>query len=46
MPNEENAVPFPVKQMRGDALIDMAAEMMRRNLAKQGIAVPAFNPDP
>ena len=42
----ENAVPAdPVEQMRGDTLIAMAAEMMRRNLAKQGITVPAFNPD-
>ncbi len=47
LPNEENAVPaVPVEQMRGDALIAMAAEMMRRNLVKQGITVPAFNPDP
>ncbi len=47
LPSEENAVPaVPVEQMRGDALIAMAAEMMRRNLAKQGITVPAFNPDP
>ncbi len=47
LPSEENAVPaVPVEQMRGDALIAMAAEMMIRNLAKQGIAVPAFNPDP
>ncbi len=44
LPSEENAV--PVEQMRSDALIAMAAEMMRRNLAKQGITVPAFNPDP
>ncbi len=47
LPSEENAVPaVPVEQMRGDALIAMAAEMMIRNLAKHGIAVPAFNPDP
>ncbi len=47
LPNEENAVPaVPVEQIRGDTLIAMAAEMMRRNLAKQGIAVPAFNPNP
>jgi len=42
--SEKNAV--PVEQMKGDALIAMAAEMMQRNLAKQGITVPAFNPDP
>ncbi len=47
LPSEENAVPaVPVEQMRGDALIAMAAEMMIRNLAKQGITVPAFNPNP
>ncbi len=44
--SEENTVPaVPVEQMQGETLIAMAAEMMRRNLAKQGIIVPAFSAD-
>ena len=44
LPCEGNAVPaVPVEQSQGDALITMAAEMMRRSLAKQGINIPAFN---
>lgn len=31
-------------EVKGNALIAMAAEMMRRNLAAQGIVVPAFKP--
>lgn len=46
LPGEENAVPaVPVKQMQGDALIAMAAEMMRRSVLKQGVTVPAFSAD-
>jgi len=44
LPGEENAV--PVEQIKGDEIIAMAAEMMRKNLAKQGITVPAFCADP
>ena len=40
---EENAV--PVKQTQGEALIAMAAEMMKRSLVKEGIIVPAFSAD-
>ena len=40
---EENAV--PVKPMQGEALIAMAAEMMKRSLVKEGIIVPAFSAD-
>lgn len=43
LPREENAV--PVKQMQGEALIAMAAEMMKRSLVKEGIIVPAFSTD-
>lgn len=43
LPSEENAV--PVEQTQGDALIAMAAEMMKRNLAKDGIIVPTFSAD-
>ena len=44
--SEENAVhAVPVEQMQGDALIAMAAEMMKRSLAKEGIIVPAFSAD-
>ena len=39
--SKENAV--PVKVTDGNSLITMAAEMMRRNLTRQGIFVPAFN---
>lgn len=42
-PREENAV--PVKQMQGEALIAMAAEMMKRSVLKQGVTVPAFSAD-
>ena len=46
LPSEEIAVPsVPVRQMQGEALIAMAAEMMRRSLAKEGIIVPAFSAD-
>ena len=46
LPSEEKAVPaVPVKQTQGEALIAMAAEMMRRSLAKDGIIVPAFSAD-
>ncbi len=46
LPSEENVVPaVPVKQMQGDALIAMAAEMMRRSVLKQGVTVPAFSAD-
>ena len=45
--SEENAVPaVPVETVKikdGNDLIAMAAEMMRRNLTRQGIFVPAFN---
>ena len=34
----------PDAEAKGNAFIAMAAEMMRRNLAGQGIIVPAFNP--
>ena len=34
----------PDEEVKGNALIAMAAEMMRRNLAAQGIVVPAFKP--
>lgn len=40
---EENAV--PVKPMQGEALIAMAAEMMKRSLVKEGIIVPSFSAD-
>lgn len=44
---EINAVPAdPIKVAGGNAFIAMAAEMMRNNLARQGIFVPAFNSDP
>lgn len=44
---EKNAVPAdPIKVTDGNAFISMAAEMMRNNLARQGIFVPAFNSDP
>lgn len=43
LPSEENAV--PVEQTQGKALIAMAAEMMKRSLAKEGIIVPAFSAD-
>ena len=44
---EKNAVPAdPVKVTDGNALIAMAAEMMRNNLARQGVYVPAFNSEP
>lgn len=43
LPGEENAV--PVKQMQGEALIAMAAEMMKRSLVKEGIIIPAFSAD-
>ena len=40
----ENAVPaVPVKVADGNSLITMAAEMMRRNLTRQGIFVSPFN---
>ena len=40
----ENAVPaVPVKVTDGNSLITMAAEMMRRNLTRQGIFVSPFN---
>ena len=43
--NEENAAPAdPGDETKGNAFIAMAAEMMRRNLARQGIFVPAFVP--
>lgn len=43
---EENADPaVPVEQTQGDALIAMAAEMMRRSVLKQGVTVPAFSAD-
>ena len=46
LPSEENTVPaVPVEQTQGDALIAMAAEMMKRNLAKDGIIVPTFSAD-
>ena len=46
LPSKENAVPaVPVRQMQGEALIAMAADMMRRSLAKEGIIVPAFSAD-
>lgn len=46
LPIEENADPaIPVEQMQGEALIAIAAEMMRRNLARDGIIVPAFSAD-
>ena len=35
---------IPDDEVKGNALIAMAAEMMRRNLAAQGIVVPAFKP--
>lgn len=45
--NKENAVPaVPVETVRiknGNILIAMAAEMMRRNLTRQGIFIHAFN---
>ncbi|MDE6580684.1 MAG: helicase RepA family protein [Ruminiclostridium sp.] len=42
--SEENAVPaVPVKVADGNSLITMAAEMMRRNLTRQGIFVSPFN---
>ncbi|MBD5103292.1 MAG: hypothetical protein HDT47_00300 [Ruminococcaceae bacterium] len=42
--SDKNAVPaVPIKVADGNALITMAAEMMRRNLTRQGIFVPAFN---
>ena len=34
----------PDDETKGDTLIAVAAEMMRRNLARQGIIVPAFVP--
>lgn len=47
LPIEKNAVPaVPVKQKQGEMLIAMAAEMMQRSIAKQGITVPAFCVDP
>ena len=46
LPSEEIAVPaVPVEQTRSDALIAMAAEMMRRSVLKQGVTVPAFSAD-
>lgn len=46
LPSEESAVPaVPVEQTRSDALIAMAAEMMRRSVLKQGVTVPAFSAD-
>ncbi len=40
----ENAVPVDtIKIKDGNDLIAMAAEMMKRNLTKQGIFVPALN---
>ena len=40
----ENVVPaVPVKVTDGNSLITMAAEMMRRNLTRQGIFVSPFN---
>lgn len=46
LPSEENTVPaVPVEQTQGDALIAMAAEMMRRSVLKQGVTVPAFSAD-
>ena len=46
LPSEENVVPaVPVDQMQGEALIAMAAEMMRRSLAKEGFIVPVFSAD-
>lgn len=46
LPSEESAVPaVPVEQTRSDALIAMAAEMMKRSLAKEEIIVPAFSAD-
>ena len=46
LPSEENIVPaVPVEMISGDNLIAFAAELMRKNLAKQGINVPAFNSD-
>ena len=42
---EENADPAdPGDETKGNTFIAMAAEMMRRNLAGQGIFVPAFVP--
>ena len=41
--SEEGAVSD--EEARGNAFIAMAAEMMRRSLAKQGIIVPAFSAD-
>lgn len=47
LPIEKNAVPaVPVGRMSGDDLIAMAAEMMQKSLAEQGITVPAFCADP
>ena len=47
LPIEKNADPaVPVKIMNSNSLIDMAAEMMQRSIAKQGITVPAFCTDP
>lgn len=44
---EKNAVPaVPIKVADGNALIAMATEMMRNNLARQGVYVPAFNSEP
>lgn len=44
---EKNAVlAVPMKVADGNALIAMAAEMMRNNLARQGVYVPAFNSEP
>lgn len=44
---EKNAVPAdPIKVVDGNAFVAMAAEMMRNNLARQGIFVPAFNSKP
>ena len=42
----ENAAPdVPDGKVKGDSLIAMATEMMRKSLAKQGIIVPAFSAD-